>query len=91
MVQTRADDDSSVAGLEERFAVIERRIRTLLDRNRALETRVAELEQELARRGDASGELEQLQEIKRRLREKVGGILNNLESLTERKQHDAQE
>ncbi len=91
MVQTRTDDDSSVTGFEERFAVIERRIQALLDRNKTLEARIVELEQELARKGDASGELEQLQAVKLRLREKIGGILKSLESLTEKKRLDAPE
>ena len=90
-MQTRPDEDSSLNDLEDRFAVIERRIQELLDRNRALGVRVVELEQELAGMRDASREMEQLQATKLRLREKLGAILQNLESVTGKKQQGAPE
>lgn len=90
-MQTRPDEDSSLNDLEDRFAVIERRIQELLDRNRALGVRVVELEQELAGMRDASREMEQLQAAKLRLREKLGAILQNLESVTGKKQQGAPE
>jgi chromosome segregation ATPase len=67
--------------LEERFAIVEQRIRALLDENGALAARVEELERELAQARNAALNLEEYQGKAAHIRRKVETVLQSLESI----------
>lgn len=77
-----------MAGLTERFAEVEQRVRALVADNQRFRGRVQELERELdaARRG--LHDLEQLQAQRTQLRERLERVLALLESLKTRNQED---
>ena len=71
--------------LEDRFAEIERRVRSLVAENRAFAARINELERELAGARQESHTNEHFHETRMRLREKLENILRALESVGMRK------
>ncbi len=70
-----------VRELEERFALVEQRVRRLLDRNRSLEARVSELEAELALARQAARDHAEADGARKQVREKIERILHSLESI----------
>ncbi len=67
--------------LEDKFALVEKRVQVLAENNKALAARVRELEQELAQaRKEAQG-LAHVHGTKLRIREKIENILHTLESV----------
>lgn len=67
--------------LDEKFLLIEKRVRALLAENSGLCARVRELERELAEARSAAGELALIRGEKLLLREKIEKILQTLESI----------
>lgn len=84
----RQGDKSNPAGkkLEERFAVVEQRIRALLDENGTLAARVRELERELAQARNAALNLEEYRGKATHIRRKVETVLQSLESIAAKKE-----
>lgn len=84
----RQGDKGGQAGkkLEERFAIVEQRIRALLDENGTLAARVRELERELAQARNAALNIEEYQGKAAHIRRKVETVLQSLESLSAKKQ-----
>jgi cell division septum initiation protein DivIVA len=76
----KQNDD--LKGLEDGFAIVEDRVQALVEQNRALLARVAELERELARTGTEARELERLQGARLELRDRIEHILRALESVS---------
>ncbi|MGE5174720.1 MAG: hypothetical protein ACM3MD_12920 [Betaproteobacteria bacterium] len=72
--------------LDDRFALIEDRVRALLAKNKNLSVRINELEQELAQAQRESRELERLHGKKLHIRQRIENILHALESIGARKQ-----
>lgn len=65
--------------LDERFALIEKRVRALQAENSGLHARVEELEQKLASASSATRELDLLNGKKQQMREKIEKLLQTLE------------
>lgn len=72
--------------LEARFAEVERRVKALVAENRALHGRIRELEGELAQAQRAVREQENEHGKKLRIREKVEGMLKELEFMSGERQ-----
>ncbi|HEX9113630.1 MAG TPA: hypothetical protein VF888_04710 [Nitrospirota bacterium] len=72
--------------LEERFAIVEQRIRALLDENGALTARVRELERELAQARNTATNIEVYRGKAAHIRKKVETVLQSLESINAKKQ-----
>jgi cell division septum initiation protein DivIVA len=70
-----------VKDLDDKFAIIEKRVRALTAKNRSLSDRIRELEQELAQAQQAVQELEQVRGTRLDLREKLENILLALEQV----------
>lgn len=84
----RQGDKSNPAGkkLEERFAIVEQRIRALLEENGTLAARVRQLERELAQARNASLNLEEYRGKAAHIRRKVETVLQSLESIAAKKE-----
>lgn len=83
----RGDKDNPAGKrLEERFAIVEQRIRALLTENGALAARVAELERELAQARNAAVNLDEYRGKAAHIRTKVETVLKSLESIAAKKQ-----
>ena len=66
--------------LDDRFALIEKRVRALLSENNSLAARVGELERELAQARNEAREQGQFHDAKLHVREKIENILHALEA-----------
>ena len=71
--------------IQDRFAVIEERVRALLAENGHLAARVSDLEEELAQARREARELEQFRGRKIHIRERIENILHTLESIDGKK------
>ena len=71
--------------LEEQFAEVEKRVKSLVSENRDLAKRVSELTQELSRARRDSQELESFLGKKMHIREKIERVLRALEASGEKK------
>ncbi len=67
--------------LEDKFAVVEQRVRSLIAENEGLNTRINELEQELHHALLAAREIEQYNGTKQQIRKKIETILHALETI----------
>ncbi len=65
--------------IEEQFAEVEKRVRTLVSENSALSSRVRELEEELGRLRSESQDLQHLRGRRMHVREKIERVLAALE------------
>jgi cell division septum initiation protein DivIVA len=77
----RDKDNPTVNKLEARFAIVEKRIRALLDENGTLAARVGELERELAEAKSAARNLDEYQGKSTHIRRKIENVLQSLESI----------
>ncbi len=68
------------SGLEERFAEIEKRVKTLVTENRSLKERIRELEQDLVEVRKESLKFSNLHGKQLHIREKIERVLQSLES-----------
>ncbi|MGE5807874.1 MAG: hypothetical protein ACM32I_01990 [Nitrospirota bacterium] len=84
----RQGEKSNPAGktLEERFAIVEQRIRALLDENGTLAVRVRELERELAQARNTALNIEEYRGKAAHIRRKVETVLQSLESINAKKE-----
>jgi len=71
---------SELKDLEDRFALVEKRVQAIVENNRALATRVRELERELAQARREAQELAHVHVAKLHIREKIENILHAIES-----------
>ncbi len=71
----------TVKDFHERFSVIEKRVRALLESNSHLAARIKDLEQELAEARREVRELEHYRGRKLHVREKIENVLRILDSL----------
>jgi multidrug resistance efflux pump len=67
--------------LEERFGIIERRVKALVAENKNLKARVAQLERELDQAKREARDLAHLEGTKTHIREKIENILSQLEAV----------
>jgi cell division septum initiation protein DivIVA len=68
-----------VKDFDDRFALIEKRLRALLSENKSLAARVNELERELAQARNEAREQGQFHDTKLHVRKKIESILHALE------------
>ncbi len=71
--------------LEEKFAEVEKRVKTIVAENAGLRKRISELEQELAGARRESQELENFHGKKMRIREKIERVLHAFEAVDGKK------
>ncbi len=67
--------------LEDRFALVEKRVQAIVEHNRSLAARVRELERELAQARREAQELAHVHVAKLHIREKIENILHAIESV----------
>jgi chromosome segregation ATPase len=75
-----------VKDLEDKFAEVEKRVKSLVSENRDLAKRVSELTEELSRARRGSQELEDFVGKKMHVREKIERILQAFEAAGEKKE-----
>ncbi len=71
--------------LENKFAEVEKRVKTIVEENAGLRKRIGELERELVRTRRESQEVENFHGKKMHIREKIERVLHALESVSEKK------
>ncbi len=74
-----------VSDIEKKFALVEERFRALLAENEKLRHRIGEIEAELEQTRLEAGDVEQFDDIKHSIRNKIERILRDLEVAEGRK------
>jgi cell division septum initiation protein DivIVA len=67
--------------LDDKFAIIEKRVRALVAKNKSLTDRIRELEQELAQARQTVRELEHVRGARGDLRDRIENVLQALEQV----------